>query len=632
MKTIRYLLLLSLVLSGGPVFAQAPPGTVVEEAIDSFLATPAPNYVVEIPVIVVRYLPTTDGINIDVSQTTDYWSLGQITISDLIANIDRYDKRVKFSLEEGSKFHGYKNPAAVPYLGYRVVKYLSVYRQIQASDILLGSEGGKDIFQPDYKKEFDDLGLTEWIDQQRVKEVWLWYGEAARPGWPSYDPQLHEGIEKHVSFVESNMASPTTGDISNSYRHPDDLYLLNETYVVYCQNFRRTQAEAVHNHGHQWESIYKYAAERQDGDYGLFVQNFSGWGDNNYTVPPLGRAGDTHHPPNTSLDYDYLNSTLVLSDIEDWEPLGGPTKPVNVDTWGDMVYAWPGEAEFAQRIESQWYVYWMQNMPGLNNQIPHGACKMTNWWQFTADWDGCHQNSTGLYRLDFGLQALSTGVFRPGSGDIYLKKQNTSGYADAMITFGMAGDKPIIGDWDGDGVDTIGIYRQGVFYLRNSNTTGYADVTFAFGQADDLPVAGDWNGDGRDTVGVFRNGLFYLRNSNDTGPPDRVLYLGQAGDLPIAGDWTGKGYDTAGVFRPSDGALYLKNNHASGFADITCFYGQPGDLPVTGDWNGDGIDTIGVLRDGLFLLRNSNETAFAEIVFALGTSGDVPIAGTWGLP
>jgi hypothetical protein len=410
--------------------SQVPPGSVVEESIDTYLSTPAVNYIKEIPVVIIRYLPTMDGFNIDVAQATDYWNLGEISLNDLKVNVDKYDKRVKFSLEEGSKFHGYKNPNAVPYLGYKVIKYLSIYRQISISDYLIGSDGGKDLFQPDYKKEFDDLNLTSFINDHHVKEIWIWYGEAARPGWPSYDPSIHGNIQKYVSFVESNMASQSTGDISNSYRYPDDLYILDSTYVVYCQNFRRTQAEAVHNHGHQLESIYKYIANRQDGNISMFVQKFSGWGDNNYTIPPIGRAGDTHHPPNTTTDYDYLNATQVDSDIEDWEPLGGAVKQVNVDTWGSLEYPWPGELNFAQKIESQWYIYWMQNMPGYQSNIPFSSYKMTNWWQFSSSWDICYANNIGLYgsanAIDDNPEDMITLLPNPSFGRLII--QNSSSH------------------------------------------------------------------------------------------------------------------------------------------------------------------------------------------------------------
>jgi hypothetical protein len=234
-----------------------------------------------------------------------------------------------------------------------------------------------------------------------------------------------------------------------------------------------------------------------------------------------------------------------------------------------------------------------------------------------------------------GVRADTTGIFRPSNGLLYLKNHNTSGFAEIAINYGTAGDYPVVGDWDGNGTVTIGVYRNGSFYLRNTNSPGFADIVFAYGQLGDQPIAGDWDGNGTDTIGVYRSstGQFLLRNSNSAGSADYIFNLGNAGDVGIAGDWTGKGFDTTGVFRPSNGALYLKNKNESGFADVAINYGLPGDRPVTGDWNADGKDTIGVYRNGQFLLRNSNTVGFADIVFALGNPGDMPIAGDWdGLP
>jgi hypothetical protein len=238
-----------------------------------------------------------------------------------------------------------------------------------------------------------------------------------------------------------------------------------------------------------------------------------------------------------------------------------------------------------------------------------------------------------IYTINSNNAGDTTGVFRPSNGALYLKNSNTSGFADVQINYGVGGDYPVVGDWDGDGKVTIGIYRNGSFYLRNSNTIGFADTVFPFGAPGDQPVAGDWDGDGKDTIGVYRRGTFFLRNSNNSGLPDMTFALGIAGDVGIAGDWNGDGKDTTGVFRPSNGALYLKNTNVTGFADIQINYGIPGDKPVTGDWNDDGIDTIGVYRNGQFMLRNSNTIGFADIVFGLGIPGDMPIAGNWdGLP
>ena len=242
---------------------------------------------------------------------------------------------------------------------------------------------------------------------------------------------------------------------------------------------------------------------------------------------------------------------------------------------------------------------------------------------------------TLVFHMNIGGGPDTTGVFRPSNGVLFLKNHNTTGFADVALNYGLGGDYPVVGDWDGNGTITIGVYRNGSFYLRNQNTIGFADVVFPFGAPGDQPIAGDWNDDGVDTIGLFRpsTGAFFLRNSNSAGNPDFSFFLGNVGDVAIAGDWNNDGIDTTGVFRPVNGIIFLKNTNTSGFADIALNYGIPGDQPVTGDWDGDGDDTIGVYRNGVFLLRNSNDVGFADISFGLGNPGDMPIAGNWdGIP
>jgi hypothetical protein len=229
----------------------------------------------------------------------------------------------------------------------------------------------------------------------------------------------------------------------------------------------------------------------------------------------------------------------------------------------------------------------------------------------------------------------TTGVFRPSNGALYLKNKNSTGYADIAINYGLPGDYPVVGDWDGNGTATIGVYRNGMFYLRNSNTIGYADLMFTFGSPGDQPISGDWNGDEVDTIGVYHpaTGQFLLRNHNSAGSPQLRFFFGNPGDVGITGDWDGDGKDTIGVFRSSNGFIFLKNSNSTGYADIAINYGLPGDKPVIGDWNNDGIDTIGVYRNGVFYLRNRNTIGNADLFFSLGIPGDLPIAGNWdGLP
>ena len=59
--------------------------------------------------------------------------------------------------------------------------------------------------------------------------------------------------------------------------------------------------------------------------------------------------------------------------------------------------------------------------------------------------------------------------------------------------------RPLAGDWNGDGVDTIGLYvpSTGTFFLRDVNAPGPADVELSFGPGGMgwTPLVGDWDGE-----------------------------------------------------------------------------------------------------------------------------------------
>jgi matrixin len=229
--------------------------------------------------------------------------------------------------------------------------------------------------------------------------------------------------------------------------------------------------------------------------------------------------------------------------------------------------------------------------------------------------------------------------FEPvGAPQFFLRNVNSEGMPSSILAYGEWGDIGIAGDWDGDGDDTIGIYRpsNATFHLRNSNWAGPADeIISRAAMIGDIPVVGDWDGDGDDTVGVYRPSTreFFLRNVNTAASADYVMSYGNPGDIPIVGDWDGDGDDTIGVYRPQESRFYLRNTNSAGFADINVNYGVPGDKPVIGDWNGDGIDSIGIFRPGPtnWFLRNSNTPGgSADVIFGFGSVGSPnPIVGNW---
>ena len=202
--------------------------------------------------------------------------------------------------------------------------------------------------------------------------------------------------------------------------------------------------------------------------------------------------------------------------------------------------------------------------------------------------------------------------------------------ATGLARFGGAGDIPLVGDWDGDGDDTVGVFRDGTFTIADANSgKRQRPRTFAFGRPGDVPVVGDWNADGRDTVGVFRDGTWFLAKSNRTDTDVVEVRLGAAGDIPLVGDWDGDQRDTFGVFR--DGVWPLTDSPFAAAAQIhQVRFGAPGDRPLAGDWDGLHGDSIGTFRDGTFTLAGETSSAprsIRSIVF--GGPEQVPVTGRW---
>jgi hypothetical protein len=123
---------------------------------------------------------------------------------------------------------------------------------------------------------------------------------------------------------------------------------------------------------------------------------------------------------------------------------------------------------------------------------------------------------------------------------------------DHVFRFGQPADVPISGDWDGDGIHTLGLFRDGRWRL---DVTGDAhahkdQAVIDYGQRGDIPVVGDFDGDGIDEIGVYRAGVWYVdtNHNHQLDAHDRVFQLGGPQDTPVVGDWNGDGKDEPGIY------------------------------------------------------------------------------------
>jgi stage II sporulation protein D len=193
--------------------------------------------------------------------------------------------------------------------------------------------------------------------------------------------------------------------------------------------------------------------------------------------------------------------------------------------------------------------------------------------------------------------------------------------APAPVT--PAAGQPLSGDFDGDGRPDLGWYAAGRVSLRLA--TG-ARIRYAFGAPGDRAVVGDWNGDGKDSVAVVHRGVWCLRNALSSGPCSARFSYGGPADQPVAGRWRGGRVDGIGIVR--DGRWRLRLTPTGGPAQIALTWGGKGDQFVTGDWNGDGTDSQGVVRAGGWMLANRLATgARHDVAFRYGAPGQRVLVG-----
>lgn len=203
------------------------------------------------------------------------------------------------------------------------------------------------------------------------------------------------------------------------------------------------------------------------------------------------------------------------------------------------------------------------------------------------------------------------------------------------LTFGVAGDKPVVGNWLGGKTEYIGVVRGPDWFLKHSFTkTSFSDESFKFTLPGDVdyskvvPLACDWDGSGKKKPVAFYKGAFYLRKGTGSDNAFVTVIFGGDGDIPVCGNWTASpGPQTVGVVR--NGLWFLRKSNTNGNADISFAYGIPTDIPVVGKWTGGVTDFPGVFRNGHFLLRKSFTTGNSEIDTKYGNAGVTPIIGDW---
>jgi hypothetical protein len=259
----------------------------------------------------------------------------------------------------------------------------------------------------------------------------------------------------------------------------------------------------------------------------------------------------------------------------------------------------------------------------------------------------------------------------------YVRGKN--GVVQRLFKFGPKGGKPIVGDFNGDGIAEVAVFHDGKWYidLNGNGVWDEGDLWAELGNATDQPIVGDWDGDGKTDIGVFgkkwsgdneiiatESGLPSDLNTMESEaiarpkniPPavdvskqlqsaramkhsqngavrldviDHVFEYGEEGDQAFTGDFAGDGIKKIGVYR--NGTWYIDYN-GNGKLDVQDKVINAGGefgknaIAVVGDWDGDGIDNIGLYVDGVWNLDTTGDFVFNERI-EFGNIGDIPVVG-----
>jgi hypothetical protein len=203
-----------------------------------------------------------------------------------------------------------------------------------------------------------------------------------------------------------------------------------------------------------------------------------------------------------------------------------------------------------------------------------------------GDWTGDGKADLGVYRTN-----SSVGAWRQKRGS-----------ATTVFSWGRPGDVPLVGNFGGDRKDEVGIRRLGKtsFLLRSATNTR---ISMTAGLSTDVPLTGDWDGNGRSELGLYRPSTHqFLRKM---GSSWRVVTWGGAGQQPVSGDWNKDGRTDVGTFNMTNGTWSLRVPSGGKYLTKRFVYGKAGDRPVTGDFNGDKMDDAAIWRpsNGTFYQR-----------------------------
>lgn len=250
-----------------------------------------------------------------------------------------------------------------------------------------------------------------------------------------------------------------------------------------------------------------------------------------------------------------------------------------------------------------------------------------SWWILNALTGGTSGNYWGMagdkaIPADFdGDSKADVAIWRPSTGVWYIIRSSDG--AGQYATLGVTGDIPVPADYDGDGKADVAVYRPSVssywYILRSSDNQV---VYQQYGSTNDEAAQGDYDGDGRADIAVYRPSTSEFFILQTTSNQSRVESFGTTGSKPVQGDYDGDGkFDLA----LRNGNIWNIKDSSTGVVRTPFTWEQSGDIAVQGDYDADGKTDIAVWRNsnGTWYIKKSGDGTTRTTQW--GASGDTPV-------
>ena len=185
--------------------------------------------------------------------------------------------------------------------------------------------------------------------------------------------------------------------------------------------------------------------------------------------------------------------------------------------------------------------------------------------------------------------------------------------------------RPVLSDFDGDAGADVASYKSNGDWTVRPSSSGFASPALQhLGGPGAVPVPGDYDGDGVQDIAVYRvnTGSWTALKSSSNFASTFSVNWGGTGFTPVPGDYDGDGRTDPAVYVPATGVWAVLKSSTGYTEAININWGGAGFTPVPGqDFDGDGISDVAVYRaaTGVWSILKSS-TRFTTTI-AVGWGG-----------